>query len=62
MPSFLLAVGYEGVGSWKVEFSASMDFFGLARMMSASGTFNYKGHFDFRLQGGFTLGTRQLSG
>ena len=24
---FLLAVGYEGLGSWKVEFSASLNFF-----------------------------------
>ena len=54
--SFSLAVGYEGVGSWEVRFSASMDFFGLATM-SASGFFNYKGYFDISLDGGFTLGT-----
>ena len=54
--SFLLAVGYEGVGSWKVEFSAGIDFFGLAQM-SASGFFNYKGYFDITLDGGFTLGS-----
>ncbi|HTD67143.1 MAG TPA: calcium-binding protein, partial [Candidatus Limnocylindria bacterium] len=54
--SFVLDIGYEGVGSWKVEFSASLDFFGFARM-SAYGMFNYKGHFDISLSGGFTLGT-----
>src|SRR6185295_5737444 len=39
--SFLLAVGYDGIGSWKVEFQANMDFFGLATL-HASGMFNYK--------------------
>ncbi|MBT8144808.1 MAG: hypothetical protein KJO55_08905, partial [Gammaproteobacteria bacterium] len=54
--SFVLEVGYEGTGSWRVEFSASLNFFGLAQM-SAYGMFNYKGHFDISLDGGFTLGT-----
>src|SRR5437879_1898440 len=54
--SFLLEVGYDGVGSWRVEFRASMDFFGLATLQ-AHGMFNYKGHFDFTLDGRVILGT-----
>ena len=56
---FLLEVGYEGVGSWRVEFGASMDFFGLVTL-KAKGMFNYKGYFDISLDGELVLGTRSF--
>ena len=57
--SFVLEVGYEGVGSWRVEFRAGMDFFGLVTLQ-ASGMFNYKGYFDISLDGELVLGTRSF--
>ncbi|MBK8118783.1 MAG: hypothetical protein IPK39_05835 [Sulfuritalea sp.] len=57
--SFVLAVGYEGVGSWRVQFAANMDFFGLVTVR-ATGMFNYKGYFDISLDGELVLGTRSF--
>ena len=57
--SFMLDVGYEGVGSWRVAFSAQMDFFGLVTL-SAAGSFNYKGYFDISLDGELVLGSRSF--
>ena len=57
--SFVLEVGYEGVGSWRVDFGAGMDFFGLVTLRPTA-CFNYKGYFDISLDGELVLGTRSF--
>jgi hypothetical protein len=56
---FVLEVGYEGVGSWRVQFNARLDFFGLMTVQ-AFGMFNYKGYFDISLDGELVLGSRSF--
>jgi Ca2+-binding EF-hand superfamily protein len=46
-------------GEWYVDFSASMDFFGLA-MLGVSGWFSSRGHFDLHVEGEIVLGSRSF--
>ena len=47
---------YLGVGDWVFDFTANMDFFGIATL-NASGWLNSKGHFNITVGGGMTLGS-----